>query len=74
METKSHHIRINGEDMSANRVKRVYEQITPAHIDYVISNMENEENEIRNIRAYIRTSLYNAVSTMDIQYSVGIGL
>ena len=38
-------------------------------IEYVIFAMERSKPEIRNIRAYLLTALYNAPATMDGYYS-----
>ncbi|MGN0682532.1 MAG: DUF6017 domain-containing protein [Oscillospiraceae bacterium] len=38
------------------------------HIDYVLTALHKNSSEIRNIRAYLITALYNAPSTMDNYY------
>ena len=44
-------------------------QLDSEHIEYVLFAMERSKPEIRNIRAYLLTALYNAPATMDSYYS-----
>ena len=62
-------IRINGTDISSVAVRERFLQLDSEHIDYVLFAMERSKPEIRNIRAYLLTALYNAPATMDSYYS-----
>jgi len=43
-------------------------ELNQFHIEYVIECLQECKTEIRNIKGYILTSLYNAPSTMDFYY------
>ncbi len=62
-------IRINGEDMPQQVVKSRFLKLDSSHIDYVLQAMKDNPSDIRNIRAYMLTALYNASLTMDNYYS-----
>ena len=62
-------IRINGEDMPQQVVKSRFLKMDSSHIDYVLQAMKDNPSDIRNIRAYMLTALYNASLTMDNYYS-----
>ena len=62
-------IRINGADIPRSAVKERFLQLDSEHIEYVLLAMERSKPEIRNIRAYLLTALYNAPATMDSYYS-----
>lgn len=62
-------IRINGEEMPQKVVKSRFLKLDSSHIEYVIDVMNKNPSDIRNIRAYLLTALYNASLTMDNYYS-----
>ena len=62
-------VRINGTDIPKSVVMERFLQLDSEHIEYVIFAMERSKPEIRNIRAYLLTALYNAPATMDSYYS-----
>lgn len=62
-------IRINGEDIPVSVIKSRYLKLNDSHIEYVIDSMAKNPSDIRNIRAYILTTLYNAPVTIDNYYS-----
>ena len=62
-------VRINGADIPKSAVRERFLQLDSEHIEYVIFAMERSKPEIRNIRAYLLTALYNAPATMDSYYS-----
>lgn len=62
-------IRINGEDMPQVVVKSRFLKLDSSHIEYVLHAMDENPSDIRNIRAYLLTALYNASLTMDNYYS-----
>ena len=62
-------IRINGEDMPQQVVKSRFLKLNSSHIEYVLQAMDECPSDIRNIRAYMLTTLYNASLTMDNYYS-----
>lgn len=62
-------IRINGEDMPQAVVKSRFLKLDSSHIEYVLHAMDENPSDIRNIRAYLLTALYNASLTMDNYYA-----
>lgn len=65
-------IRINGEDMPQQVVKSRFLKLDSGHIDYVLQAMNDCPSDIRNIRAYLLTALYNASLTIDNYYSARV--
>ena len=65
-------IRINGEDMPQQVVKSRFLKLDSSHIEYVFHAMKECPSDIRNIRAYLLTTLYNAPTTMDNFYSAKV--
>ena len=65
-------IRINGEDMPQAVVKSRFLKLDSGHIDYVLQAMNDCPSDIRNIRAYLLTALYNASLTIDNYYSARV--
>ncbi len=62
-------IRINGEDMPQQVVKSRLLKLNSSHIEYVFEVMNKNPADIRNIKAYLLTALYNASLTIDNYYS-----
>ena len=62
-------IRINGEDMPQQVVKSRFLKLNSSHIEYVLDAMNKNPSDIRNIRTYLLTALYNASLTIDNYYS-----
>ena len=67
--TRSKHIRIGREYLPAALVQDTLLSIDETHIEYVFDCLCACKSNIRNIRAYLLTSLYNAPSTIDLYYS-----
>ena len=65
-------IRINGEDMPPPVVKSRFLKLDSGHIEYVLQSMADCPSDIRNIRAYLLTALYNASLTIDNYYSARV--
>ena len=65
-------IRINGEDMPQQVVKSRFLKLDSSYIEYVFHAMKECPSDIRNIRAYLLTTLYNAPATMDNFYSAKV--
>jgi len=65
-------IRINGENMPQSVVKSRLLKLNPMHIDYVLDAMRDCPSDIRNIRAYLLTTLYNASLTIDNYYAAKV--
>lgn len=62
----SENVRINQSDIPIDKVRWRFGLLTAEHIEYVISSLENNTTEVKNMQAYLITALYNSVDTMDI--------
>lgn len=58
-------IRIGGNDMPAETVKSRFLKLDGEHIRFVLDCLERNTTQIRNIRQYLLTTLYNAPVTID---------
>ena len=65
-------IRVNGEDIPHGVVKSRFLKIDSSHIDYVLTSLKKNTSEVRNIRAYLITALYNAPTTIDGYYTAWV--
>lgn len=61
--------RVNGEEVPTDVVKSRFLKLTHEHIEYVLTALGNNTSDVRNIRAYLITALYNAPITMDSYYT-----
>lgn len=66
---KSGTVRINGQSIPYQEVQQRFTKLDKDHIDYILMCMRKTNPQIRNIRAYLLTSLYNAPQTMDAYYA-----
>lgn len=66
--SKAKHIRCAGEDKPAEVVKSQFMKLNVFHLEYVIDSLESNVSNVKNIKAYLITSLYNAPFTMDSYY------
>ncbi|MCQ2492694.1 MAG: replication initiator protein A [Lachnospiraceae bacterium] len=62
-------IRIGGVEKPAEIVKGRLKKLNMFHIEYVMDCFDRSRTEIRNIRSYLLTALYNAPDTMDAYYA-----
>lgn len=61
---KSSEVRINGENKSVNVVRGVFAKLNQFHIEYVLEKIQEYQKQIRNVRNFMLTTLYNATMTM----------
>lgn len=62
-------IRIGGEDFPKEVVRSRLLKLDLEHIEYVISSLRENTTKVRNIRAYLLTSLYNAPTTISSYFT-----
>ncbi len=62
-------IRISGEWLDAEMVQSVFRELRREHIEAVATEFGRLTVEIRNKKAYLRTSLYNSVFTLSAHYT-----
>ena len=65
-------VRVNGENMPQEIVKSRFLKLNSSHIDYVLTALKKNTSEVRNIRAYLITALYNAPTTIDSYYTAWV--
>jgi len=66
--TPKEYITIEGTIYPQQLVRERYMKLTSEHIQYVFECMDSITTKIRNIKAYLRTTLYNASTTIDNYY------
>ena len=54
-------VRVRGFEVEAAIVQEAYRALTGEHLVMVVENFKAQQHEIRNTRAYLQTSLYNAL-------------
>ena len=64
------HIRVNGADVPQSMVKSRFLKLDNSHIEYVLMALNKNTTDVRNVRSYIITALYNAPTTMDSYYGL----
>lgn len=62
-------IRVNGEDIPHKIVKSTFLKLNSSHIEYILTAMSKNTSDVRNIRSYLITALYNAPATMNSFWS-----
>lgn len=61
-------IRVNKEERQAYLVQTQFRKLNMGHIRYVLDCLAHNTTEVRNIKAMLITTLYNAVLTMGSYY------
>lgn len=61
-------IRVNGEEKPHAVVKSQLLKLNGSHIEYVLAALKKNTSDVRNIRSYLITALYNAPVTMSSFY------
>ena len=59
---------INGAETPEYSVKEHVRRFNDSHLEYVIECLQNNCSDIRNIRSYLLTTIYNAVDTITSYY------
>lgn len=62
-------VRVHGEDLPHEVVKSRYLKLKHEHIEYVLLALKRNTSDVKNIRAYLITTLYNAPTTIDSYYT-----
>lgn len=65
-------LRIGREELSTETVRARFAQLDSSHVEYVLDALQNTTTQIRNIRAYLLTALYNAPVTMGQYYAAAV--
>lgn len=70
LNSKHKEIYINSEPISIELVRSQYMKLNPMHIQYLINCLQQNTKDVKSLKSYIRTSLYNAPKTMNVAKSV----
>lgn len=67
-------VTINGNTVPISIIKREYKKLTAEHIEYVLDciDEQSKSNNIRNLRRYLQSALYNAPHSIDLYYDTMI--
>ena len=65
-------LRVGGEDIPAAQVKNRLMRLDYSHIEYVFDCLRETSTDVRNIRAYLLTALYNAPTTINHYYDAAV--
>ncbi len=65
-------LRVGGEDIPAAQVKDRLMRLDYSHIEYVFDCLRETSTDVRNIRAYLLTTLYNAPTTINHYYDAAV--
>lgn len=61
-------VKVNGTPMSVGIVKSQFLKIDSSHIEYIMGSLNDNPSDVRNIRAYLITTIYNAPNTISQYY------
>lgn len=67
--TSRKRLRIAGDDFPAEMVKSKFLKLNSEHIEFVMGCMQENTTKIRNIRQYLKASLFNAPSSIRNYYT-----
>ena len=66
-------IRVAGEELPAEVVRARLLKLTGAHLLYVLDRVRENTTDVRHVKPYLLTALYNAPLTMDNHYALMVG-
>ncbi len=61
-------IKVNGISLPISIVKERFMEIRAMHVDYILDSLRENPSDIRNIRAYLITTIFNAPATISQYY------
>lgn len=59
---------INGNPMPVEVIKSKFLKVNSSHIEYIMDSLDRNPSEVRNIRNYLLTTVYNAPNTISQYY------
>ena len=72
LNTTKKQIYINSEPKQIEVVRSQLLKLNPCHIQYVINCLQQNTKDVKSIKSYILTTLYNAVNTMSIDTTLQV--
>lgn len=73
LNSSKEYVYINSEPKPTELVKSQLLKLNPGHIEYVINCLKSNAKEVKNIKSYILTCLYNSVNTMSLDTTLAVG-
>ena len=70
--SRREYIRVNGEDVPIELVRRRFLKLDGEHIRYVMDSLRQNTTQVVNIRAYTLAALYNAPVTISQYYTAQV--
>lgn len=70
--SKNPYIRINKQDVPQEAVKSRFLKINSMHIEYINFALQENTSDVRNIRAFLITTIYRSYETADNWYSAKV--
>lgn len=61
---------IGGQLQNTAAIRRQLDRLTSQHIEYIMDSLSNTTQPVKNIQAYLRTTILNAPTTMEHYYQV----
>jgi hypothetical protein len=61
-------IKVNGIVFPIGIVRERFMEITSMHIEYIIDSLKDNPSDVRNIRSYLITTIFNAPTTLSQYY------
>lgn len=65
-------IRVNKRNMEAKEVKGRFRKVEYKHMDYITLVLSEFTGDIRNIKSFMITTIYNAVATCDVYFTTRV--
>lgn len=62
-------IRVDGNDLPVYVVATIFNRLTHEHVNEVITRFRSLTYEVKNVKTYLRTALYNSVFELDNRIS-----
>ena len=72
--SRKNYFRIAKGDLPADVVKRGFCSLTSEHVAQVLDNIRTNNTDVKSTKAYIQTSLWNSLSTINIQTTFDVNL
>ena len=66
------YFRINGSQIPAERVRERLLSLNSMHVEYVLDAMRDNSSDVKNIRAFLLSALYNASKTINSYYQAKV--
>ena len=70
--SKEPYIRINKQDYPHEVVKSRFLKINSDNVEYINFALQNNTSDVRNIRAFLITTIYRSTETMDNWYTAKV--